>query len=276
MTKKPAIVINGWAEILADIAETGFFRKDQLNPQTVPQILINLIRRYTTVIAYEAEGTLAPIGSGTFVRRVDGQHGILTAGHVIGAIRTKENVLVLSDQDREEVTWTRIEGEAMHGSGKANEGPKGPDIGWIPVSGEEVARMKSLGAVFHNRARKCEAISGRVCRINVIFGYVEAASSMNDKMVVSHGMLVGKTAEQSADEAGWDYGEYAITNDDPWIPRTHGGVSGSAVWRIDLPMDGSGRKAVTLEGVVFAEGPEEDRKLIAHGESSVRVVLDET
>ena len=46
-------------------------------------------------------------------------------------------------------------------------------------------------------------------------------------------------------------------------PETHGGVSGGAAWRIDLPIDGSGRKSVILEGVVFAEGPEEDRKLIA-------------
>ena len=247
-----------------------------MNPGTVPKILINLVRRYTTAIAHGAECTLTPTGSGTFVRRTDGQHGILTAAHVIGAIRGKENILVLPAQDRDPVTWIRIEGEGMHGPGEANNRPRGPDIGWIPLSGEEVERMEALGAVFHNRGKEREAISGEVCRIGVVFGFVAAASSLDDKTVVAHGMLAGKTGEQPADEEGWDYGEYAITSDDPWIPETHGGVSGDAVWRIDLPVDGSGRKSVILEGVVFAEGPEEDRKLIAHGESSVRIALDET
>ena len=276
MTPEPIIVTNGWAEISASLSETGFFEEDQLNPGTVQDILINLVRRYATVIAYGEEGTLIPIGSGTFVRRADGQHGILTAGHVIGAIRGKKDIRVLPAQDREQVTWIRIEREGMHGLGEANKGPQVPDIGWIPLSGEEVESMEAKGAVFHNRAKEREAISGEVCRIGVVFGFVAAASSLEDKMVVSHGMLAGKTGDQPADEVGWDYGEYAITSDDPWIPRTYGGVSGSAAWRIDLPIDGSGRKAVILEGVVFAEGPQEDRKLIAHGENSVRIALDET
>ena len=276
MTKKPAIVTDGWAEASANLAETGFFEEGQLNPGTMPEILINLVRRYTTVIAYGEKGTLTPIGSETFVRRVDGQPGILTAGHVIGAVKPREDILTLPAQDTEQITWIRIEGEGMHGPGEANDRPSGPDIGWIPLSGEEVERMEALGAVFHNRAKKREAISGQVCRIGVVFGFVAAASSMDDKTVGAHGMLVGKTWEQPADEEGWDYGEYAITRDDPWIPRTHGGVSGSAAWRIDLPMDGSGRKAVMLEGVVFAEGPKENRKFIAHGENSIRIVLDKT
>ena len=87
-------------------------------------------------------------------------------------------------------------------------------------------------------------------------------------------MLIGKTDTEAADDEGWDYGEYAITSDDPWIPRTHGGVSGSAVWRIDLPMDGRGRKGVTLEACLCRR-PDEDRKLIAHGEESVRNFLGE-
>ena len=276
MTRKPAIVADSWTEILSGLAATGFFQEDQLNPGTVPEMLINLVRRYTTVIAYGAEGTLTPFGSGTFVRRADDQCGILTAGHVIGAIRARKDIHVLPVQDREQVIWIRIEREGMHGLGEANDRPRGPDIGWIPLSGEEVEKMEALGAVFHNRAREREAVSGAVCRICIVFGFVKAESNLNNKIVVYHGMLACKTVEQPADEKGWDYGEYAITNDDPRIPRTHGGVSGSAAWRIDLPMDGSGRKAVILEGIVFAEGPDEDRKLIAHGENSIRVFLDES
>ena len=275
MTIEPRIVTDGWPEISDSLARTGFFAEDQLTPETAPRVLADLVRRHTTVIGCGAEGRLAPIGSGTFVRRIDGQCGILTVGHVIGAIKTRENVLVLPAQDREEVTWIRIEGEGMSGWGETNNGPRGPDIGWMPLSGEEVERMEALGAVFHNRARERDALSGELCRIGIVFGFVEAASSMGDNTVVAHAMLIGKTGEQAADDDGWDYGKFAITNDDPWIPRTHGGVSGSAVWRIDLPMDGQGRKAVILEGVVFAEGPERDRKLVAHGEAGVRIILGE-
>lgn len=100
--------------------------------------------------------------------------------------------------------------------------------------------------------------------VSIIFGFVEATSNLKDKTVEVHGMLIGRTKEWSADDE-WDYGKYAITNKDEWIPLTHGEISGSAAWRIDFPMDGSARKALRLEGVVYAEGPEKNRKLIAYG-----------
>lgn len=246
-----------------------------MNPEILPRILADLVRPYTTIIGYGTDGTLIPIGSGTFLRRTDGQCGILTAGHVVGAIRNRENIRVLPAQNGEKVVWIRIEGVGMHGRGETNKGLKGPDIGWMPLSAEEVVRMESLGAAFRNRAKNMEDFSGEVCQISIIFGFVEAASSLGDNTVVAHAMLIGKTREEPSNEEGWDYGEYAITNDDEWIPRTHGGVSGSAVWRIDFPMDGEGKKAVRLEGVVYAEGPSKDRKLIAHGEQSVRTILEE-
>ena len=275
MTRKPNIVTKGWSEVVGSLKRTGFFREDQLNPETVPRLLADEVRRYTTIVGYGVKGQLNPIGSGTFLRRSDGQCGILTAGHVVGAIRDKENIRVLPTQYRQEVAWVRIAGEGMNARGENNNTATGPDIGWMPLSAEEANWMEDLGAVFHNRGRSIEEFAGEVCQINIIFGFVEAASSRNDKMVVAHGMLIGKTKEEPCDEKGWDYGEYAITSEDEWIPRTHGGVSGSAVWRIDLPMDGQGRKALRLEGVVYAEGPKEDRKLIAHGEQSVRIILKE-
>ena len=61
----------------------------------------------------------------------------LRPGHVIGAIKTRENILVLAAQDRQVVTWIRTEGAGMAGRGETNDGPRGPDIGWMPLSGEE-------------------------------------------------------------------------------------------------------------------------------------------
>ena len=68
MAPEPAIVTAGWLEVSVHLARTGIFQEDQLNPETTPRILADLVRRYTTIIGYGAEGQLTPIGSGTFVR----------------------------------------------------------------------------------------------------------------------------------------------------------------------------------------------------------------
>ena len=192
MNKGPNIVANRWHEVASSLEKTGFFQEDQLNLEDVLRILPDLVRRDTAVLGYVAEGELTPIGSGTFLRRKDGQCGILTAGHVVGAIKNKESIRVLPTQDREEVDWIGIEGMGMHGWGETNTGLKGPDIGWMPLSAKEAASIESLGGVFHNRRRTMEDFSGEVCQISVAFGFVDAASSPSDKKIVAHPMFIGR------------------------------------------------------------------------------------
>ena len=280
MTKQPAIVTEGWTEVSDRLSQTGFFEEDQLNPKTVPRILGHHVRRYSAIIGFGDYGKLNGVGTGTFLRRPDLQPGILTAGHVIGGIKKKKEktpnlkILVFADQDRECGLWNPIEGAGMGGCGERNvDGSKGPDIGWIPLSEEEVKVLESRSAVFYNMTKENDLFEGEVCQIGIIFGYVEAVSSLEQEDVIANGLIICKTREIPPDQDGWDYDEYAIRNDDPWIPRTHGGLSGSPVWGIYFPMDGSGRKAIVLEGVVFAEGPSEDRKLIAHGNKSLQKFL---
>ena len=91
---------DSWPDVLECLAKTGPFREDQLNSQDAPRILVDLVRPRATVIAYETDENLSPIGSGTFLKRTDGQYGILTAGRVIHALRTKENIRVLPHQVR--------------------------------------------------------------------------------------------------------------------------------------------------------------------------------
>lgn len=269
------IVTDEWQEKIRLLQKTGFFRDEELSPEVATRKLAYLVRRSTTIIGYGADGKLIPFGSGTFLRRVDGQYGILTAGHVIGAIRNRQDIFVFPAQYGDKKAWFRIGAPEMHAHGETNITSHGPDIGWISLLEQEAHRLESLGAVFRNRARDIEGFRGEICQVGIIFGFVAAESEPENKSVVAHSMLIGKTADLPNDAAGWDYGEYAITSDDESIPWTHQGVSGSAAWRIDLPMDGQGRKAVRLEGVVYGEGPESDRKLIAHGEQSVRSFLGE-
>lgn len=215
MTRQPAIVTEGWPEASTSLAGTGFFDEAQLKPEILPRVLADLVRRYSTVIGYGADGAAKPVGSGSFLRRTDGQCGILTAGHVIGAVKKREYKLVLPNQDLQDVVWSRIEGVGMAGHGETNVAPTGPDIGWIPFSAEEAARLEALGAVFFNRSKQRDRFQGEVCQISIVFGFVDAASNAREKVVVAHGMLMGKTGEHAVDHDGWDYGEYAITSDDP-------------------------------------------------------------
>ena len=69
MNKGPNIVANRWHEVASSLEKTGFFQEDQLNLEDVLRILTDLVRRYTAVLGYVAEGELTPIGSGTFLRR---------------------------------------------------------------------------------------------------------------------------------------------------------------------------------------------------------------
>ena len=89
--------------------------------------------------------------------------------------------------------------------------------------------------------------------------------------------MAGKAADPTGDwrstADGWDYGEYVFSADT--LPGSHGGVSGGAVWRIELGLDGEGKKDVFLDGVVFFEGPPADRKLVTHGKRSVSRILGE-
>lgn len=103
-------------------------------------------------------------------------------------------------------------------------------------------------------------------QVSLIVGFVNAASNPDVKMIAVHSTFAGKPKETANGKNGWDYGEYATQNDDERIRKTHGGVSGSGVWTIDLPIDDHEKMVVKLRGVVFAEGCPEDRKLIANGE----------
>lgn len=274
------IATERWHEAQDCLTKTGFLEEGQSCLDDVLRGLVDLVRRFTTVIGCASDGDLIPMGSGTFVRRTDGQCGILTAGHVAWEIRkaieNKCEVWVLPAQDREQVDWARIQGMGIQWWGERNQWSKGPDLGWMPLSAEEAKRVESLGGVFHNRRRTIEDLLGEVCRINLAFGFVEVASCPSTKEAVAHAMFMGKTNETTRSDKHWDYAEYAITSNDARIPMTHGGVSGSAVWRIDLEMDGQGKKTVQLEGLLFAEGGYEDRKLFAHGPKSLHTILLET
>ena len=272
MTTEALTVADNWPEMSKHLAKTGFFDEDQLSPDPVMEKLINRLKRYTTVIGYLREGTPVPVGSGTFVRLADGQCGILTAGHVIRKI--EDQGIVVVTQGIANIAWVGIEAHGMASVGKHNTGQMGPDLGWIPLSPQLARDLEDQDAVFYNRAKERATFSGPRCDFRTILGFVDEVSRPEQKELGFHAIFAGRTRTHTPDEDGWDYAEYDVDYVGPGCPSTHGGVSGAGTWRIELPENGKGEKEVTLEGVVFAEGDQDDRKLIAHGEASVLIFLD--
>ena len=269
MSQEANIETERWYEFRGDLASTGFFDDSQLTPDIVQRKFNDVVKGYTTVIGFVGEGRLQPVGSGTFVQCADGQYGILTAGHVVGAIDKQDRVVVT--QGIEELEWVRIEARYLEACGKSNDGQKGPDIGWITLSPHEAKNLEAKRAVFYNLARPREGFPRPFSRIGVVLGFLAETSRPEAKALGFHATFTGKPRHMPTDAGGWDYVEYSLDADDLALPSTHKGVSGSGVWRIDLPNDGTAEKQVFLVGVAFAEGLPNDRKLFTHGENSVQL-----
>lgn len=271
-----------WKNALPILRQTGFFTEEELqDPGAADRKLFDLVRRYTTTIGYADETReVKPIGSGTFVTKADGECGILTAGHVVGALRRaieRTNRFYVFPGQIHRRLWVPVpcNWDRVHIYGEDNEGMSGPDIAWVPVSDfpEAVATLQSsLDVVFYNRALRRDEMECKSQPVGVVSGFVQKISDLEGRSLNHYAASLRRPEFTLRD--GWDYGEYALKL--PCLPATQEGTSGSAVWRVELGLDGEGRKEVFLDGVVFAEGPSDDRKLIAHGERSVSRILGET
>ena len=269
-----------WQDALPLLRQTGFFTEEELkDPGAADGKLIDLVRRHTTTIGYEGEtGEMKPVGSGTFVTKADGEHGILTAGHVVGALRRaieRANEFQVFPGQVHERLWIPVpcEWSWIHIYGEDNQDGSGPDIAWVPMSQTTAGTLGArLDVVFYNRARLRDELECERHPVGVVCGFVEEISDLGDQSLNHYAATLRRPEFVSVD--GWDYGEYPLNQ--PFLPSTQQGTSGSAVWRVELSLDGKGRREVFLDGVVFAEGPSDDRKLIAHGESSVSRILGET
>ena len=244
MTTAALTVADNWPELSKHLAKTGFFEEGRLSPDPVMQKLVDRVKGYTTAIGYWAEGTPVPIGSGTFVRLSDGQCGILTAGHVIPEIERYGTVAIT--QGIERIAWVGFKPCGMVGVGKHNNGQQGPDIGWIPVSPQLARSLEADCAVFYNQAKERAVFSGPRCDFHLLLGFVGEASRPEKEELGFHAIFAGRTGDHGPDEDGWDYAEYDIDQVGPDCPSTHGGVSGSGVWRIEFPENGKGEKEEPL------------------------------
>ena len=159
---------------------------------------------------------------------------------------------MLPAQDRELVNWIRIEGAGMEGWGEANYGPEG-----VQISAGCPCREKKRRGWRH--LVPCSA-TGRDRPMRSRARYAESASFSDSSHALSdpgENMVVApRHADRQDSRTGGRRGRLGTTESTPLqatirgIPRTHGGVSGSAVWTIELPMDGSARRALILQGVV--------------------------
>jgi hypothetical protein len=215
-----------------------------------------------------------PIGTGTFVK-LGRVYGVLTAAHVLEILDPKAVVglvrfpsvqppiqnrrLSLQHTDRI-VEWNGNECDA-------------PDIAFLKIPELVGRELEAAGAVFYNlgitREFKVSKPGHRMSTCHAIVGVVaewteEHSAAFTRGIKVSVGGLFGATKnlrrfqESGVDlvEVEMDYGE------SPRIPKSHGGVSGGALWELYAELDAN-LKVVSinkrLDGVAFRQSADHKR-----------------
>ena len=301
---------------------------EQVRRETIPKL-----HAYTVVLGKRLEDHASKAkridrfkGSGVLVRLAGSrQFGILTAGHVVNALRdeaTREDpariVVALRGADVNRgvfpklapVTLT-IPPRAIAAYGRKNEGCRGPDIAWIPLSPEQVIEIEtgteSFG-LFYNMGKsdreieevvgiwktqeltqetKGERDSGQIC---YVVGWSETLQNPNDGEPLTLPAFEALLEHRWA-EAGWQYDDYQIGAKNKARPRNEykegemavgfnypdllGGVSGAGVWRIAAHPTDARRLVHHLEGILFYDYRTEGRRYLrAHGSISIKRVLN--
>ncbi len=218
--------------------------------------------------------TAEPAGTGTFVK-LGNVHGILTAGHVLQPMGTKEVVglvrfptvrpplqnfrLNLDHTDRI-VTWNGKDCDA-------------PDIAFLKIPEMTGRDLEAVGAVFYNlrlarevaankpehRMAKCYAIVG------VVAEWTEegAASLMMGRKIDIGGLFGAAKNLQEFKEGDAALVEIEIDHAaGPKIPKSYGGISGGGLWEVHIELNNQLKPVDTkkrLHGVAFRQSTDHRR-----------------
>ena len=219
--------------------------------------------------------TATPAGTGTFAK-VGKVYGILTAGHVLKPMGTKEviglvrfpsvqpplqNFRLDLDHTERKVTWNGKDCDA-------------PDIAFLKIPEIDGRNLEAAGAVFYNlglarefSARKPEH---RMSKCYVVVGVVgewteDVSGSLTKGKKINIGGLFGAAKNlREFKESNTDLVEVEIDHAaGPKIPRSYGGVSGGALWELHVELDKQLKPVQVnkrLHGVAFRES--DDRRRI--------------
>lgn len=222
------------------------------------------------------------LGSATLVT-IKGRRGLLTAAHVLNVIpRTRPLGIVRFSSPNTQRLLVQFEHALRVAMGRTNEGPQGPDLGFIELPSEAIASLEARGNIFFNMdLRRDDVIAGRYetkphlsCIVGAIAEWTmeSLGPSTRTKNIGAYNLL-GKVGMPRM-HGGLDLVDFEpvyTERDEP--PSSFGGVSGGGLWRVMGVLENGSFDPVekVLLGVVFYQSAvvEGKRTLICHGPRSL-------
>ena len=215
-----------------------------------------------------------PAGTGTFVK-LGRVYGILTAAHVVNVLGPKSTVgLVRFPSVQPPIQNRRLNLEhterIIDWSGNECDAP---DIAFLKIPELVGRELEAAGAVFYNlgiaREFRVSQPGHRMSTCHVVVGVVgewteEHLAVFTRGIKVTVGGLFGATKNlRRFQESGTDLIEVEMDyRESPRVPKSHGGVSGGALWELHAELDPNLRVVrinKRLDGVAFRQSTDHKR-----------------
>jgi hypothetical protein len=215
-----------------------------------------------------------PAGTGTFVK-LGRVYGILTAAHVLKELNPKSTVgLVRFPSVQPPIQNRRLNllhtDRIVEWSGQECDAP---DIAFLKIPERDGRELESSGAVFYNLGftRKF-AVSKPGHRMSICHAVVGLVGEWTEGhpavftqglKVILGGLFGSAKNLRSFKEAGTDLIEVEIDYaNSPRVPKSHGGVSGGALWELHVELDANLKAFKVnkrLHGVAFRQSGDHKR-----------------
>jgi hypothetical protein len=215
-----------------------------------------------------------PAGTGTFVK-LGRVYGILTAAHVLKALEPENSVgLVRFPSVEPPIQNRRLNlqhtDRIIEWNGKECEAP---DIAFLKIPELDGRELEANGAIFYNlgvtREFAVSKLEHRMSTCHAVVGVVgewteeHPAVFARGLKVVLGGLFGSARNPRFFKEAGTDLIEVEIDyTSGPRVPKSHGGVSGGALWELHVELDANLKTFKVnkrLNGVAFRQSGDHKR-----------------
>ena len=236
----------------------------------------------------EKQEAAEPAGTGTFVK-LGGIYGILTAGHVLNELDPQSTVgLVRFPSVEPPIQNRRLNLQhterIVDWNGKACDAP---DIAFLKIPEIDGRALEAAGAVFYNLALSREFKPSQpdhrmsICHavVGVVGEWTEKvpAQFMKGIKVVIGGLFGAATDLRDFKEDDTDLVEAKISHG-PRIPKSHGGVSGGALWALHVELDANLKPVMPvnkrLRGVAFRQSADRT-KVTSNDTASINAMIEQ-
>ncbi|MBO6725492.1 MAG: hypothetical protein JJ911_07520 [Rhizobiaceae bacterium] len=220
------------------------------------------------------------LGSGTLIRTPSGEHGILTAAHVLELVKRDTPVglhLFLRQDNRHQFKLEFEPSDCILTPDRASDDAL-PDLAFLRVHEPRVSDLKAYGCVFYSLQRQRletaieDAKSGR--QQNFVVGVVgQSLTRRHDEStgqtITGHSLLFGESSNYSVvGKDGFMLSEQIVSfGPQQPPPSSYGGMSGGGFWMLTWPKGEAPQKiSRTLLGTIIQQTrmTEDGRKIVCH------------